>query len=783
MRARRRIRLGGLLACALAFGPAALAACGDSGDGGWDDGGGGDADATDTYDAPPPPTELPLISIRAVAVTQTSAVLGWYTFVPATSQADYGLDDAYGTTTTEDAERVQQHRVPIAGLTPGTTYHFRVRSRTDTLGPAESADYAFQTLPDACSSGDAFYVDAAVAASGDGTSWAAAWQSPEDIDEAVLGPGDCVFFRAGTYAGALRLSTTAGAEGNPVSFLPAGPVVLTGGVTVDEAAHDIRIRGFELTHTDPSTRGPGVSLDGDRVELLDNYLHHTSGIGLAGDGNLARNNLVWYAEGVAMYVAGSNSALEDNDVSRSVCFFAGDADTSRFFGDHNAIRDNFFHDVYAEDSAAADCHPHCDCFQTYSVNPGEVAHDILIEGNYCFAICGQMFMGEGILADDTHADITFRNNVFERVGAVAMNAGGIRNLRFEHNTFVDGGLTAIGISDCPGASISSNLFYDNPHSYGCDGCPADYDLIWPYDCFFEPFPETHGLHRVDPLLLDPVNHDFRPAPGSPACAGGEGGTPIGALPCDPVTACFDPDGDGYGNPTSSFCTHPEVDCDNQDDEANPGLTEGCDGKDNDCDGLRDEDCTDSAPVLELHFDGSETDSSPSAMPTRWEGGAASYAEGHAGQAASFAGGDSPYVFVPDDPRLRGMGLFTLSVWARKNDAAGGGQILLKHVYYTLGVTGDTVDAYIQTADGAIDLDAYHYAAVNDTSWHHFVMTYDSRTGQAQLLVDDVVASSGTGTGFVKDEPCDPRDLVVGDDPWGDSFDGLIDELVIYDSIR
>ncbi|MBI5491196.1 MAG: right-handed parallel beta-helix repeat-containing protein [Deltaproteobacteria bacterium] len=765
---------------ALALVVAAAMGCG--GGNGGSDAGGDDGSGRDTADVPPAATELRMISIRAVAITSTSAILGWYTYVPATSQVDYGADEAYGTTTTEDGELVAQHRVALTGLSAVTEYHFRVRSRTDTLGPAESEDHVFRTLPGTCVTGDGFFVDGAAAAGGDGTSWETAWGTPDDIDETALGPGDCVTFRGGTYADALRLRAAAGGEGNPITVLAAGPVVLTGGVQVDEGVHDVVIRGFELTWSDTATRGPGVELDGDRITFVDNYLHHTSGISLDGDGNVARNNLVWYAEGVAMVVAGTGSSLEDNDVSRSVCFFAGDADTSRFFGTGNAIRDNFFHDVFAEDSAAADCHPHCDCFQTYSVNPGEEAHDITIEGNTCFDICGQMFMGEGILADDTAADITFRDNVFERVGAVAMNAGGIRNLRLEHNTFVGGGLSAIGISDCPGATITSNIFYENPHAYGCDGCPADWNLVWPYDCFFDPFPEAHGLHGVDPLFVDPVDHDFQPLPGSPACGGGEGGTQMGALPCDPVAGCTDHDGDGYGRPAAA-CVHPEQDCDDEDDEASPGLAEICDGKDNDCDGLTEEDCAEplSPYVLDLELDGDIADSSGNGLWTEWEGGTGTFVEGHdGGQALALGGGEGPHVLVADDARLRGMGMLTISVWARKNAADGGGVILLKHVYYMLGVRGDSVDAYVQTPDGGIDLDVYHYAAVNDTAWHHYEITYDSRTGQARLLVDDVEASSGTGSGFIRDEPCDPRDVSVGDDPWGDTFDGAIDEVRISD---
>jgi hypothetical protein len=737
----------------------------------------GDSDADSDGDETIP-TALPLISIRAVAVTATSAVVSWYSFTPATSQVDFGATAAYGTTTPLDAALVRDHRVAIDGLTPESIVHFRVRASTAELGEAVSADHSFTTLPETCPSGEAFHVDAAAAAGGDGRSWSTAWQLPEQIDATVLGPGDCVLFGAGTYDSALRIRASGG-DGAPIVVHPVGPAVLRRGVTVDEGVQHVVVRGFEVTHDDPSTRGAGVEIDGDHVELLDCYVHHTSGVGVWGDASAARNNLVWFAEGVAMMVGGSGSALEDNDVSHSTCFFAGDADASRFFGEGNAIRGNFFHDVLDEDSPG--CNPHCDCFQTYSVNPGESAHDIAIEDNYCFNICGQMFMGEGVLESDSAADITFTGNRFELVGAIAINAGGIRNLRFDHNTFVDTGLGAIAISDCPGASITSNLFFDNPYTYGCDGCAADYNLIYPHDCHMDTFDEAHGLYGVDPLLVDAPNHDFRPAPGSPACTAGEGGSQVGALACDASTSCWDPDGDGWGRPASASCAHPEEDCDDHDAEANPGLVETCDGKDNDCDRLRDEGCPDAPPLLELHFDGDLTDGSPSGFTPAWDGGTGGFAEGHEGQAASFTAPEGPWVVIGDDPRLGGMGLLAISVWARKNGAAGG-TVFLRHVYYTLGIGADSIDAYVQTESGGIDLDAYGYAAIDDTAWHHYVITYDSRTGEATLLVDDVVAASGTGSGFVRSDPCDPRELYIGRDPWGATFDGLIDELVITDSL-
>jgi hypothetical protein len=78
----------------------------------------------------PVPTDatLPVISdVRAVNVFYTSATVAWTTENPAYSRVDYGTTDPSGQYIT-DGDYVTSRLLVLTGLTPGTTYHYRVRS-------------------------------------------------------------------------------------------------------------------------------------------------------------------------------------------------------------------------------------------------------------------------------------------------------------------------------------------------------------------------------------------------------------------------------------------------------------------------------------------------------------------------------------------------------------------------------------------------------------------------------------------------------------------------------
>ncbi len=91
----------------------------------------------------------PAIASAAAASTHDTLTVSWTTDEPATSQLEYGTSLAYGSLTSLDAALVASHSVTLAGLTPGTTYQIRARSRDAAGNEAVSANLVRATTPPA----------------------------------------------------------------------------------------------------------------------------------------------------------------------------------------------------------------------------------------------------------------------------------------------------------------------------------------------------------------------------------------------------------------------------------------------------------------------------------------------------------------------------------------------------------------------------------------------------------------------------------------------------------
>jgi hypothetical protein len=97
----------------------------------------------------PTPTPTPAaIRITAVSVSNISkqgATIRWQTNTRADSQVEFGVTTAYGKTSTLNRVLSPLHSVNLWNLTPGTLYHYRVKSKDSAGNLAVSADFTFKT--------------------------------------------------------------------------------------------------------------------------------------------------------------------------------------------------------------------------------------------------------------------------------------------------------------------------------------------------------------------------------------------------------------------------------------------------------------------------------------------------------------------------------------------------------------------------------------------------------------------------------------------------------------
>src|SRR3989475_546704 len=93
-----------------------------------------------------PDTTPPSISgVTASGVNSATATITWTTNEASDSQVQYGTTMSYGNSTPLDSSMVTSHSQMVSGLTAGTTYHFRVKSKDAAGNLATSGDFVFTT--------------------------------------------------------------------------------------------------------------------------------------------------------------------------------------------------------------------------------------------------------------------------------------------------------------------------------------------------------------------------------------------------------------------------------------------------------------------------------------------------------------------------------------------------------------------------------------------------------------------------------------------------------------
>jgi hypothetical protein len=92
-------------------------------------------------------TTPPVISgVSASNVTSGSASISWSTNEASDTQVEYGTTSAYGGTTSLNGSMATSHAASISGLSAGTPYHYRVKSKDAAGNLAVSGDFTFTTL-------------------------------------------------------------------------------------------------------------------------------------------------------------------------------------------------------------------------------------------------------------------------------------------------------------------------------------------------------------------------------------------------------------------------------------------------------------------------------------------------------------------------------------------------------------------------------------------------------------------------------------------------------------
>ncbi len=583
----------------------------------------------------------------------------------------------------------------------------------------------------------------------------------------------------------------------------------------------VTIEGFEVT-------GQSIIVGGSKdVEVLNNYIHdinRNSGITANGTNGRIANNYI-YKTNKGIVVSGTNMLVENNEIERLIDSGA-DADYFRFFGEGHIIRGNYMHGTRHEETGSS----HVDAFQTFD-NNGEFARHIVIEGNFIEDFYHQGFMGEGKHHYYSY-DIVFRNNVFKDAAAWGLDIVCLKDVKVYNNLFINMNTHGVGYrssDEMPSTGeVRNNIFYNARNCYfGIDKNQyASNNLIFvpnPYQKYnLEDFP--NDILNEDPLFTDIDNNDFSLHPNSPAIDSGTsldfdrdfaGNTrPVGKgwdigpsefqgsdLPVayiqysnivnkntgyEPFKVSFDGT-DSYAPGGKSIVSY-------EWDFGDGSIGEGPSANHTFKAGKHTVSLTVSDNTGKKHTATQELDVLPSAFPNLYlylpfetncldasgknmtvsSGEDTLFENSSYGRSIRFNNDKSRAISVSHSDYLDGLDEITIAFFVKKDSKDTAATVIHKHTVYTMDITASGFSGRIYTDAGLKTFKAAN--VVDDTGWHHYAITYNGSVIIGYL--DGIECARVECSGKIARDAS--RAVAIGRNPWGDSIEGLMDEMRIYD---
>jgi hypothetical protein len=125
-------------------------------------------------------------------------------------------------------------------------------------------------------------------------------------------------------------------------------------------------------------------------------------------------------------------------------------------------------------------------------------------------------------------DISFRNNVFRRARAYAIQGGGADHFIFANNVVAESEYGGFGLSNNPYLTVVNNIFYNNGSGSQINDEASKIGSVWDYNLHYPDFswppkqPEfdQHSLFGLSPGFFNAVAGDYRLHNISPAIDGG-----------------------------------------------------------------------------------------------------------------------------------------------------------------------------------------------------------------------------------------------------------------------